>query len=231
MAYQRKNNSLLIDIETMPLPDAIDYLDPSALEGITPPSNYTKDEAKANYILREQERIRREHVEKAALDPDLCRIAVIGWLDTATGRPTLHACQSETEEAGALTIFWRQIDESTRLSGFNILVFDLPVLYRRSLYLNVRTPFIQRERYRHQNVIDLLDIMEEQGRLKKRSVAFYCKRFGIDNPDPVKGKDVPKLIAEGRWDDVVAHCRHDLIAEHALAVRLGVLEPVEVAVF
>jgi len=225
MAYrQPKNNVLLTDVETWPVPDALDYLDPAAFDEIKIPANYTKDEAKANYIARETERIKREHVEKAALDPDLCRIAVLGWLDEQ-GCVHLMQCEDEDRERQALEWYWAEFDRSTVVTGFNILPFDLPVLCRRSLYLGVKVPYLQRERFRHDNVIDLLDVMDEQGRLKKRSVSFYCKRFGIKNDDPIKGKDVPRLLAEGQWDKVVAHCRHDLLAEHALGVRIGVLQP------
>lgn len=223
--FQRGADGLLVDVETCPIDGAIDYLDTAAIEAIEPPKNYTKDEAKADYIARETERIKREHIEKAALDPDLCRIAVLGWFDVAALEPVLMPCRDDAEEAIALDAFWSTLNTGGQVLGFNILTFDLPVLCRRSLYLGVQTPYLQRERYRHARVLDLLDILCEQGRLKMRSVSFYCKRFGIPNDDAVKGKDVPRLIAEGRWDDVVSHCRHDLFAERAIAHRLGLVKP------
>jgi hypothetical protein len=224
----RGADGLVVDIETMPLVDAIDYLDTTAFEAIEPPKNYTKEEAKADYIAREKDRLVRDHLEKAALDPDLCRIAVLGWFDVTAVEPVLMQCRDEVEEAVALEAFWSALNMGGQVLGFNILTFDLPVLYRRSLYLGVQTPFMQRERFRHARVLDMLDILCEQGRLKMRSVSFYCKRFGIPNDDTIKGKDVPKLIAEGRWDDVVSHCRHDLFAERAIAVRLGLVKPLPV---
>lgn len=221
-------DGVLVDIETCPIDGVMDYFDQSAIEAIEPPKNFTKDQAKADYIERETERIKREHVEKAALDPDLCRVAVLGWFDVAAAEPVLMQCRDEAEESLALEAFWSALNEGGQVLGFNILAFDLPVICRRSLYLDVQTPYLQRERYRHARVLDLLDILCEQGRLKMRSVGFYCRRFGIQNDDTVKGKDVPKLIAAGRWDDVVSHCRHDLFAERAIAQRLGLVKPLPV---
>jgi hypothetical protein len=221
----RGADGVVVDIETCPIDGVMDYFDTAKLSAIEPPKNYTKDEAKADYIARETERIKREHIEKAALDPDLCRVAVLGWFDVAATEPVLMQCRDEAEETIALGAFWSTLNTGCQVLGFNILTFDLPVLYRRSLYLGVRTPFMQREKFRHARVLDLLDILCEQGRLKMRSVSFYCKRFGIPNDDTVKGKDVPKLIAEGQWDAVVSHCRHDLFTERAIAVRLGLVKP------
>lgn len=229
MTYPRGADGLVIDIETMPVSDAIDYLDTAMLDAIEPPKNYTLEKAKADYITRETERIKREHIEKAALDPDLCRIAVLGWFDVAAVEPVLMQCRDDVEEALALEAFWSALNMGGQVLGFNILPFDLPVICRRSLYLGVPTPYLQRDKYRHPRVLDLLDILCEQGRLKMRSVSFYCKRFGIQNDDTVKGKDVPKLIAEGKWDDVVSHCRHDLFAERAIAHRLGLVKPLPIA--
>jgi hypothetical protein len=226
--FPRGADGLVLDIETMAVSDAIHYLDTAVLEAIEPPKNYTKDEAKAEYIVRETERIKLEHIDKAALDPDLCRIAVLGWFDVAACEPVLMQCRDEVEEAIALEAFWSALNMGGQVLGFNILTFDLPVICRRSLYLGVPTPYLQRERYRHPRVLDLLDILCEQGRLKMRSVGFYCKRFGIQNDDVVKGKDVPSLLADGRWDEVISHCRHDLFAERAIAQRLGLVKPLPV---
>jgi hypothetical protein len=226
--------ALVTDVETVPMDGVMDYYDAAEEADISAPANY-KDEGKiAAYIEAQKLRKRAQHVEKAALDPDLCRIAVMGFWQEDSDEPTLIECRTEDVEVHALCAFWSCVDAGLRIVGYNALAFDLPVICRRSLYLGVPIFPIERSKYRHPRVDDLYDILTEQGRLPWRSVAFYAKRFGIPHDDPVSGKDVPALIADGRWKAVVDHCRCDLTVERAIAERIGVMsavkntEPVEV---
>lgn len=204
---------LVLDIETVALGDAADYLEPVAA-----PSNY-KDAGK---IAAYQAEKHQEQIEKAALDPDLCRVVCIG----------LRAEDGETEtriaydERVVLDWCWQRVESERRqatLIGYNILGFDLPVLLRRSLYLSVKTPVLNLDRYRTPH-IDLLQRLSHNGLLRARSLAFYCRRFGLDVPtDPVKGEDIAGLVAAGQWASVEAHCASDVQKTAALAARMGLL--------
>jgi hypothetical protein len=57
-----------------------------------------------------------------------------------------------------------------------------------------------------------------------RRLKTFCKRFGLPVNDAIDGADVPQLIADGRWDDVIAHVRSDVELTIKLANRIGLLD-------
>ena len=54
-----------------------------------------------------------------------------------------------------------------------------------------------------------------------RSLTAFCRRFGIDVPDPLTGADIALAVKEARWGDVEAHQRADVTTTALLAERLG----------
>ena len=94
-------------------------------------------------------------------------------------------------------------------------------MVRRSLYLQVDVPMLERGKYRHRDVIDLKSLLCDDDRLAWRSLDYYVKRFGCDVPhDPVDGAQIPALVAAGDWDAVREHLRCDLVKTRALALRV-----------
>src|SRR5262245_2013717 len=203
---------ILFDIETVPLNEAAMYLEP-----VEAPSNY-KDPLKIEEYVRGKE---REQLERAALDLDLCRIVAIGSLLPDQDEPEVQLAIDEQDEAEMLRQFFLLAD-AQHFVGFNILDFDLPILLRRALYLGVQAPYIALDRYRHPRVLDLLQVLSYNGKLKYRSQAFYCKRFRLDVEDYCyDGKDVPQLVARGQIAELKHHVTCDVRQLSALAKRLG----------
>ena len=201
----------VFDIETAPLADAAVYLPPPK------PRANLKDPAKIEADLAEKT---AALLEKAALDPDLCRIVAAGW--DCDGQAESAVCEDAAHERDLLDRFWKQSVGAT-LVGFNCLSFDLPVLLRRSLYLGVRAPLFSLNKYRPGSIVDLMQRLAYQGTLPYRSLAFYCTRFGIVVPDAVTGADIGALVAAGAWSQVHDHVRADVAKTTALARRVGVL--------
>jgi len=210
----------ITDIETACHPDA---------ERMLPEFKHnagTKDEAlKAEQIAEK----RATALAKAALDPDLCRIVAIGaWWDIEA-EPRVDLCRDERDERDTLTRYWRIYAQRrhecpyTVIVGSNCLNFDLPVMVRRSLYLQVDVPHLERGKFRnqHRDVIDLKSLLCDDDRLAWRSLDYYCRRFKLDVPhDPIDGAQIPALVAAGNWDAVREHLRCDLIKTRALALRV-----------
>ena len=96
------------------------------------------------------------------------------------------------------------------------------MLLRRSLYLGVKAPDLNLDRYRSPH-IDLSERLSLNGKARVRSLAFYCRRFGIPHDDTLKGEDMPALAARGDYETIRAHCLDDVSATAELARRLGVL--------
>ena len=151
----------VFDIETAPLADAAVYLPaPKARANLKDPAKIEADLAEKTAAL----------LEKAALDPDLCRIVAAGW--DCDGQAESAVCEDAAHERDLLDRFWKQSVGAT-LVGFNCLSFDLPVLLRRSLYLGVRAPLFSLDKYRPGSIVDLMQRLAYQGTLTYRSLDFY----------------------------------------------------------
>lgn len=233
----------VIDIETVTLGDAEQYLDP--LEPIAPPdlslitaaknlvdpakvaADIEKRQQAAVEAHREQcqqqEQKRRELLDRCALDPDLCRIVALGVMREDWDKPMVMVPRTAEEEAAVLIQFWRELDNRVTI-GYNHVGFDLPILLRRSLYLGVQAPMLNLDKYRSPH-IDLQQRLSLNGTKPYRALNWYCKRFGLDVPcDEHSGKDIGQLVTEGKWTDVAAHCRADVLKTRALAERMGILK-------
>lgn len=204
---------LVLDVETCPMPDCGVYL----TDPVDAPSNY-KDPVKIAAYISEK---RQRQIDDAALDMDLCEVVAVGVHSGDSGRQILT--RIDRDERELLSLVWRLVHDFTKIVTFNGMRFDLPVLQRRSLYLDVSQPTLNLDRYRAEQVVDLSDILSYHGRAEIRSLAFYAKRFGIPHDTTVTGADVPRLVAEGAWDAIRAHVEHDVETTLALARRIGAL--------
>lgn len=207
---------LVVDIETCALPNAADYL-----EAPTAPANYKDPEKIAAYCAEKL----AEQRERCPLDPDLCEVAAVG-IAGAKGPVEVRTREQESER-DLLIWLWSFTEERLIKPvvwlGFNVVGFDLPVLMRRSQYLNVRPPSLSVGKYRHPGIIDLQLQLSFDGARPYRSLRWYARRFGLEVADPVTGADVAALVAVDDWATVSAHCRADVETTRQLAHRLGVL--------
>jgi hypothetical protein len=206
---------LVFDIETTSIGDADAYIEPP-----NAPANY-KDPEKIRVYLDEKF---QELIRNAALDPDLARVVCIGISD---GGITTKGARDVEEEREMLQWFWDRVGhgpDQAQLIGFGILGYDLRVLLRRSLYLDVKAPPIAIDKYRHPGVIDLMDELSFHGGEKFHSLDFYVRRFCLGPfPDDIKGSTVPALVAVGAWQEIHEHCEIDVQKTVALARRMGVV--------
>lgn len=220
---------IVLDIETLPHPDASQWLGP-----VLPAANLV-DPVK---IAKSIEERTAERDDKRGLDPDCCQICAVGWHVVGGADPTVDICQNEDQEANALTRLATVIagpgyvtydpryaipDTETRLVTFYGRQFDLPVVMRRAMYLGVKFPALNLDRYRSPH-IDVWDALTFGGALRTaHSLAFYAKRLGFTTLDKVDGGDVAKLAKAGEWEKIREHCLSDVGLTHALANRLGLL--------
>lgn len=201
---------ICFDIECCPLDDAAEYLEPA-----TAPANYTKPDTIAAYVAKAN----AEALGRCSLDPDLCRIVAIGWQDE--GATTCAMTTERIAESELLASFW-QVFNAHHFVGYNCLAFDLPVLLRRSLYLGVKAPSIQLDRFRHPQVTDLMQVLSYNGALKFRGLSFYAKRMGLtSDPDVLTGADIGQAVKDGNWAGIAQHVKADVQKTAALAGRLG----------
>jgi hypothetical protein len=212
MAYNDEcSGRIILDLETAPIDDAASYIEP-----VSAPANYKDPDKIASYCKDKQQ----ELVDKAALDPDLCRIVAAGFL-TEDGGPQIWTATDAVGEAAVLTEIWRAIGDRL-IVGFNVCGFDVPVLLRRSLYLRVVSPRIAVDRFKHPRILDLMQELSFNGLLKYHGLDFYCQRFALQVPeDEVSGADIPGLVAANQWAKVHQHVESDVAKTAALAERMG----------
>lgn len=213
---------LLIDLETAPLANVADYLDPvEAAKNLKDPEK----------IKADIEKRQREQREDCGLDWNLNRIVCAGlWGDDET-EPSVLVVPDEAGERVVLeTIANRLSNPRPLILGFCVRRFDVPVILQRARYLGVRMPRISLKRYDNPHITDVYDALtfDEQPctAVMRRTLDSFCRRFGIDVQDTHSGKHVPELIAAGEWDAVKAHCLADLRKTRLLAERIGVLDAV-----
>lgn len=182
---------------------------------IVAPKNYRDEFKIAAYIAE----TRAAQIADAGLDVDLCEIAAIAITDTEM---TAVHHGGEWTERRMLEWLWSQTRDTT-LVGFNCVAFDLPIVLRRSLYLNILTPPIHVDKYRHDGVIDVAEVLSYNWRMPWRSLEFYCGRFGIPYDNTVRGDDIATLAAQGEWPSIARHCLNDVQSTAALALRVGLV--------
>lgn len=235
MSYATDVSPLVLDLESAPLMNVRDYVDPPDLADIQAPSNYVKPEAIAGYVEREKAKRLTEFDQdcdsKAALDFNLARVVAIGIWTEIHGTVPIH-CPDEPAEIAAIKALWI-LAKGRTIVGFRIREFDLPLLMQRSRYLGIPHPTLDLGRYaRGSGICDLYDLLTFQDlrgeTIMRRSLASFCRRFGISVDDSVKGKDIAALVAAGDWESVLSHVRSDVQITLALARRLGVVSPARV---
>lgn len=221
MGYNNEfSGATVMDIETMPIDDAADYIEPA-----TAPANYKDPEAIERYVKQAQEK----EIARCALDPDLCQIGLIGLWPEDVEEPYALELGSFSDEAAMLKEFWKTV-MGHRLIGFNLFGFDALVLMRRSDLLGVAYDAINADKYRSPHV-DLMQKLSFRGAMKFRSQRFYLKRFGIPYDSEHTGADVPDLMRAGKWDKAVEKVIADVRSLRMLAERLRVIRSAEAVVF
>src|SRR5262245_9500357 len=208
-------HSLVFDIETYPLADAEQYLEPlQAARNLVDPVKIAADIEK-----RTEERLGR-----LALDWNVARIAAIAFWTPEEGTQ-IFLGRDDVHEARALEAFWSAA-QSHMLVGFNIKGFDLRFCIQRSRFLGVPYPKLDIGKYARARIIDLYleltfnDGVYDQGAMR-RTLPAFCKRFGIAITESAESRDVPALAIAGEWDRVVEKVEADLALTCALAHRLG----------
>jgi predicted PolB exonuclease-like 3'-5' exonuclease len=217
--------SIILDLETIPHPDAHKWADP------VKPDSRLVDPVK---IAKSIEDKTAERDDNFGLDADFCRIAAIGYHVVGEAEPEVFLCSDEFEEREHIKKLWDLYQYGkTRFITYNGHRFDLPVLLMRSLYLQVKhQPLEIPAAWKTDSHVDLYVRMSCNGARDRKDVKglrFYAKRLGLPIYDDIDGSQVAAMVKAGDWEKVRNHCLFDLDLTRALAERLDVLKPIGVA--
>jgi len=208
----------ILDVATAPLENAADYL---LVDDLKPPANYKDPDKIAEYLTK----ARADKLERAALDPDLCRISGVGLMRVDQledlVQPEVEILARGMDERDILSSL-APIAANSFLVGFNSRVFDWRVLQRRAMYLGVSFPRISVDRYRT-SYVDLFDVLSDKGAGTAHSLQFYVRRFGwTDLKKPLSGTEESRVFETGDWDGLEQSLWHDTVATYRLAKALKV---------
>lgn len=224
MSMNQDGRSMVVDLETVAIENAADFIEPAEAAGnLKDPQKIADDIAKKELA----------QIEKAALHPYTCRIVALGLWRDGDEHPRVRVTLTEDDEAETLRVFWRSaVSQSGAVSPlvtFNGNLFDLPVLMARSRLLGVPAPVLNIDKYRSPHP-DLMQILTFRGAIAARSLKWFAKRFGLPVDDETSGADVAALVAAGDVQAVADHCEADVKTTYALAVKMGVISNMERAV-
>lgn len=191
---------------------------------VRPPANYKSADALMKWEVEKGAPEREEAIARTALNGTWGELLVIGF--AVEDRPPIVLPREDTEHdllddwCDVLEAEVKSVPTGSRANwdlratwiGHNVESFDLRFLWQRSRILGVKLPFlIPLDRYPKGPL--RFDTMTEWagygGRIKQADLELS---FGLTRTDPLAngGADVHKAFAEGRLDDVVAHCHEDV---------------------
>lgn len=202
------------------------------------------DEAQREYLLKwaereetpqRQERKREELIAQFNLYPFTAQVVAIGMLNVEShkGRvyyqaPTKESWRSEDNlieyESGSeieiLKRFWEDVRSYKQFISFNGRGFDCPFLMLRSAILGIKpSRNLMPSRFDNEH-IDLLEQLTFHGVIRRFSLDFYCRAFGIPSPkERFSGPQMNQLFAEGKYREIAQYCFDDVRATAELYRR------------
>jgi predicted PolB exonuclease-like 3'-5' exonuclease len=221
----------VFDIETIPLQGLPEEMVPAPnMEDVK--YGNAKDPIKRQAIEDEYVRKFYEQLDKRmATDPDYCQVVCFVGMECEEGIEAMDLddiimnvmTAPNTEDETALIIqAWDWIESMVRreipLVSYNGIGFDIPVLLRRAMYLDVSVDpklaamLMQRQEKNHIHY-DLMQILGLRspfgGRMEVKSLDAWLKRFGMDAKTG-NGGEVFGWWSNGEIGRVVEYCANDV---------------------
>jgi len=151
-------------------------------------------------------------IETTSLEPtENGRVVCVLAQDLQTGEISEFF---DLDEGKLLTKFWTYLCDKgdyVELIGFNNKSFDIPYLVHRSLVRRIKM-----------NKFTATDLRQVAGsffysynRHVKGDLHYWAKQMGIDVHTP-GGAVVPKMFVEGKYNEIINHCREDLMITRKL---------------
>jgi DNA polymerase elongation subunit (family B) len=204
------------------------------------------DEAQQEYLMKfaeqeeteeRQQRKREELIQGLNFTPLTAQVVTIALLNVESNRGRVYYQAEEHErwssedgqvefESGSereiLERFWETIKPYDQFITFNGRGFDCPFLIIRSAIYGVKpTRNLMPRRYSAKPHCDLLDQLTFYGAVRKFTLDFYCKAFGIESPKSggITGSDVQDLFSQGKYREIARYCLGDVVATAELYRR------------
>jgi len=121
----------------------------------------------------------------------------------------------EKTEEKIIDIFLEVIEnlpDKSRLVGYNILAFDIPLIIHKAINLGVRAPSdVQSIFFHNLYKVDLCQCVLPTNRYYMRSQKSLEKRLGIETKG-CDGKEIPFHYEQGNYDEIELHNKEDVLS-------------------
>jgi hypothetical protein len=223
--------ALTFDIETIPSQTLPDDCRPQFDESDVRLGNL-KDRLKIEEKMSEARAAFEVNLDKRlSLDPDLCQICSFAAHD-GTATTGLFA-RDETEEYLLLHKAWGHIGIAYKghipIVGFNSRSFDLPVMLRRAMLLDVSVDPRMIENLTNRYFDGHIDLMQSlafrnpfSGKPEMHGLDYYLRRFGVGTKKTGwTGADVYPAFKEGKFEEILEYNKDDVRQTAALFERVA----------
>lgn len=236
---------IYLDIETIPtqcldrqglLRAELEDERDKALERVKAPGNYRDGAKIEEYISQARQAIIDQHeaqvqaaIEKTSLDGAMGQIVCVSYaVDDADPICLAADDLSLQSEASLLELLWLRFSEVHSgtsgmrpvVVGHNVVGFDLPFLWHRSIVHQVRPPhwLPRNAKPWAEGVADtMLMWAGDKGRI---SMERLCRALGLPGKGAFSGADVWQAVQDGRLREVADYCSADVSRTRAIYRRL-----------
>lgn len=162
-----------------------------------------------------------EIFRSTALDGTFGQILCIGLIketgEEVTGKQTLSGSEDQM-----LKKFWEVASGVQIFIGHNIMDFDLPFIYKRSIILGVKpSREINFARYRNEPIFDTQKEWDKWAFGHAHKLDTLARVLGIrSSKDKMDGSEVYDFYKAGKLDDIYEYCMKDVLVTRQVYKRL-----------
>jgi len=218
---------IVIDIETVPCQWA--GIRDEYAAAVKAPASYSKPESIQKWLEENRQAEGEAAWLKTSFDGGMGQIVCIGWAIDDNKPESLHTANLSPEnEAEVLREFFAAMrfhhDNAGRrppLVGHNIVAFDLPFVWKRSVVHGIKPP-VWWPRDPKPWGETVYDTMTQWAGVKERiSLDKLCRVLGVGGKTGgPTGADVWPMVQAGRIKEVAEYCRHDVEITRACYRRM-----------
>lgn len=226
MAKGLNMKTVYFDIETIPsqLPGILDEFKAA----VQAPGQYKKPESIAEWLRENRDSEAEAAWLKTSFDGGVGHVVAIGWaVDDEPAhcyRVPADGFGKADEEVILLQNFYSALTDIGRAVyvGHNVIGFDFPFLWKRSMVLGVRPPpYLPRNPspYRSEMVHDTM-LLWDPAQKAGGSMDRICRLMGLPGKGDVSGADVWPMVKAGDIEAVAEYCRGDVERTRAMYKRM-----------
>lgn len=226
----------VIDIETIPCQSLPSECRPAFDESEVKLGNL-KDRFKIEEKIEQARAAFEANISKTmSLDPDLCQVLCVVVYEAQSKEYRSWYAKTEMDEYLMLREIWKWIETQVKreipLVGFNSMGFDIPVLIRRAMILDIPVPArlvrnLLKRQEQNRAHLDLMLLLGSRnpfsGKLEVKGLNYYLRRLSLSSGkfNNMTGADVYPRYLAGEHEEILEYCKADVSLTVSLWERVA----------